>query len=249
MDNCKRCWNDLLKRSVGEITDKDGSVILCPDCGGGEARLDRIALYSAVCGLDNQQLTLTLSGMEKTAQVVGDMINACVKLLRGEIYFVTLFGQAGAGKTHAAMATVASVVQGRGDLTPTKAIFQNVVELLDILRAGYGDPSYRFYRQENEFTPDEWQDELVHVPLLVLNDLDKAKGLEAGQWAYEKLFNLIDQRYMAAESRKRSTIITLNTDPDDIFDEALASRLTGNHAEVVRLTGQGLNYRRREHVP
>lgn len=237
MEDCQRCWNDLLKRSVGEITDKDGAVILCPNCGGGEARLDRIALYSAACGLDEQQLALTLGSMEKTAQVVEDMIAACVKLLRGETYFVTLFGQAGTGKTHAAMATVASVVQGRGDLTPTKAIFQNVVDLLDKLRAGYNNDSF-----------DDLYDELVYVPLLVLNDLDKAKGLEAGQWAYEKLFNLIDQRYMAAENHKRSTIVTLNADPDLLFDDALASRLTGNHAEVVRLVGQNLNYRRREHA-
>jgi len=87
----------------------------------------------------------------------------------------------------------------------TGTLFENVPVLLDELRGSYEDDRF-------------WQcfDRAKHAPVLVLDDL----GIEnATPWAREKLFQIIDYRYVA----KLPTIITIHREA--AIDARIQSRI------------------------
>ena len=91
-------------------------------------------------------------------------------------------GAYGCGKTHLA-AAIANARSRQG----YPALFVVVPDLLDHLRAAFSPQSTVSY--------DKRFDEVRHAPLLVLDDL----GTEsATPWAQEKLFQLLNYRYVAA---------------------------------------------------
>ncbi len=95
--------------------------------------------------------------------------------------FIVFTGDYGCGKTHLA-ASVANAIATRG----TSVVFVVVPDLLDHLRAAFAPGSTTSYDQRFEETRS--------APFLVLDDL----GIEnATPWAREKLFQIIDYRYVA----------------------------------------------------
>jgi DNA replication protein DnaC len=118
--------------------------------------------------------------------------------------WLVLLGAYGSGKTHLA-AAIANHQQTLG----TDVMFVTVTDLLDYLRMTFHPDApasfeQRFYNVRN-------------APLLVLDDL----GLEsASAWAKEKLFQIINHRYVA----RRPTVITTSKQIGDI-DERIRSRL------------------------
>ncbi len=122
--------------------------------------------------------------------------------------WLVLFGRYGAGKTHLA-AAIANAVAARG----TPVLFVAVPDLLDWLRAAFHPRSDAPY--------DRRFDEAKLVPFLVLDDL----GLEsATPWAREKLYQLLNFRYLA----KLPTVITTAIPLDQLekLDPRIASRLS-----------------------
>ncbi|HOU11730.1 MAG TPA: ATP-binding protein [Anaerolineae bacterium] len=118
--------------------------------------------------------------------------------------WLLLLGGYGCGKTHLA-AAIANVALDKG----LPAIFVTVPDLLDYLRAAYAPTSPTSYDRRFE--------EVRTAPLLILDDL----GTEhATQWALEKLFQLLNYRYMA----HLPTVITTNRDLEDM-EPRLRSRL------------------------
>jgi len=90
-------------------------------------------------------------------------------------------GPSGSGKTHLA-AAIANQRLAEGH----RAIFEGIPDLLDHLRSTFSPNSDVSY--------DELFMELQNTPLLVLDDL----GVQCSTpWAEEKLFQLINQRYVA----------------------------------------------------
>ena len=90
-------------------------------------------------------------------------------------------GPSGSGKTHLA-AAIANQRLAEGH----RAIFEGIPDLLDHLRSTFSPNS--------DVTYDELFLELQETPLLVLDDL----GVQSSTpWAEEKLFQLINQRYVA----------------------------------------------------
>ena len=112
-------------------------------------------------------------------------------------------GGYGGGKTHLA-AAIANERLAHGE----PAFFVVVPDLLDHLRATFAPGS--------TITYDQRFDETRSAPVLVLDDL----GIEnATPWAREKLFQIIDYRYVA----KLPTIITIHREAE--IDARIQSRI------------------------
>lgn len=117
--------------------------------------------------------------------------------------WLLLQGGYGCGKTHLA-AAVANFAVSMG--VPT--LFLTVPDLLDTLRFAYNDEDTTF---ENRF------DEIRNAKLLVLDDFGTQN---ATNWAQEKLFQIVNYRYI----NRLSTVVTTNLALDDI-EARIRSRL------------------------
>ncbi len=117
--------------------------------------------------------------------------------------WMLLQGGFGCGKTHLA-AAIANFVVGMG--VPT--LFLTVPDLLDTLRFSYDSEDTTF---EQRF------DEIRNAPLLVLDDFGTQN---ATAWAQEKLFQIVNYRYI----NKLPLVVTTNLDLDEI-EARIRSRL------------------------
>ncbi len=120
--------------------------------------------------------------------------------LKGWLLFL---GGYGVGKTHLA-AAIANFVVGVG--VPT--LFLTVPDLLDWLRFAYDATNSTF---------EERFDEIRNIPLLVLDDLGTQNTTP---WAQEKLYQIINHRYV----NRLPTVITTNQQLNEI-DGRIRSRL------------------------
>ncbi len=112
-------------------------------------------------------------------------------------------GKYGCGKTHLA-AAIANFAVSLGVST----LFITVPDLLDTLRFAYSDPSTSF---EERFT------QIREVPLLILDDFGTQN---ATAWAQEKLFQILNYRYI----NRLPLVVTTNLAMDDI-EPRILSRL------------------------
>ncbi len=117
--------------------------------------------------------------------------------------WLLMMGSYGCGKTHLAAAIANTCVE-----FGMQTIFLTVPDLLDWLRYSYDSIDQTF---EQRF------EELRNVNLLVLDDLG---AHNATNWAAEKLFQIVDYRYI----RKLPTVVTTNLDLEDL-DDRIRSRL------------------------
>jgi DNA replication protein DnaC len=117
--------------------------------------------------------------------------------------WLLLQGGYGCGKTHLA-AAIANFAVELG--VPT--LFITVPDLLDTLRFAYDDPGITF---EDRF------DQIRQAPLLVLDDFGTQN---ATTWAQEKLFQIVNFRYI----NRLATVVTTNLSLDQIEDR-IRSRL------------------------
>lgn len=128
--------------------------------------------------------------------------------------WLLLMGKYGCGKTHLA-AAVANFVVSLG--VPT--IFLTVPDLLDWLRFSYGNRESNFESRFNE---------IRDIRLLVLDDLGTQN---ATPWAAEKLYQIINYRYV----NRLPTIVTTNVELEDI-DGRISSRLQDpNLVTVIKI--------------
>ncbi|MBK9925866.1 MAG: ATP-binding protein [Anaerolineales bacterium] len=118
--------------------------------------------------------------------------------------WLLLQGGYGCGKTHLA-AAIANFVVGMG--VPT--LFLTVPDLLDALRFAYGAEDTTF---------EERFDQIRNAKLLVLDDFGTQN---ATGWAQEKLFQIVNYRYI----NRLSTVITTNLALDEI-EPRIRSRLS-----------------------
>lgn len=135
--------------------------------------------------------------------------------------WLLLQGGYGCGKTHLAAAIANSTV-GMG--VPT--LFLTVPDLLDTLRFSYDSDDTNF---EQRF------DEIRNAGLLILDDFGTQN---ATAWAQEKLFQIVNYRYI----NRLPLVVTTNLDMDDI-EARIRSRLADpDLVSVIRITST--DYRR-----
>lgn len=147
----------------------------------------------------------------------------CEEFSRHRTGWVLLEGGYGCGKTHLAAAIANDAVE-KG--TPT--LFITVPDLLDSLRFAYNDPETTF---EQRF------EDIRTAGLLILDDFGTQN---ATGWAQEKLFQIINFRYI----NKLPTVITTNLMLDEI-EGRIRSRLQDeDYVRHVRISAP--DYRRPE---
>ncbi len=132
-----------------------------------------------------------------------DAYDASEEFARNLEGWVLLEGSYGCGKTHLA-AAIANAAVHRG--VPT--LFITVPDLLDSLRFSFSDPETSF---EARF------EDIRNADLLVMDDFGTQN---ATPWAQEKLFQIINYRYI----NKLPTVITTNLILDEI-ESRIRSRL------------------------
>ena len=140
--------------------------------------------------------------------------------------FLTLSGIPGTGKTHLALAIAWTWLEtGKGLVS-----YYQVETLLDALRRGYDKEK----RKPNEDT-DTILNYISSCSLAVLDDLGAESTTE---WAWKKLDEIVDARYI----NKLATVITTNGSPGQLSPR-IADRLF--EGEIIILDSD--SYRRRDH--
>lgn len=150
------------------------------------------------------------SGREELRKNLMTIRNAAWDYAEHPQGWIAFLGRSGVGKTHLA-AAIANYVQQ----SEPQILFVSIPRLLDYLRSAFSPHSTLPY--------DVRFEQIKQSPLLVLDDLH---GQISSPWAAEKLFQLIDYRYLT----RKPTVFTLNTQSDELkeitnADPRLASRL------------------------
>lgn len=130
--------------------------------------------------------------------------------------WMVFIGAYGSGKTHLA-AAIANFRQSQGE----QVMFVTAPDLLDYLRTTFGPNA--------NTTFDVLFDRVRNVPLLVLDDLATQ---HARSWAKEKLFQLLDYRYVA----KLPTVITSSEKLDDMEERILSRILDARTVQRIAIT-------------
>jgi DNA replication protein DnaC len=133
-----------------------------------------------------------------------DALNTAQEFAAKPKGWLLIIGPYGCGKTHLAAAIANACIEREVPL-----LFVVVPDLLDYLRAAYAPDSPVSYDQRFE--------QVRNIDLLILDDLGTQN---ATPWAAEKLYQLLNYRYLA----ELPTVITTNLQSSEM-DPRLASRL------------------------
>lgn len=186
-----------LCKGAKRVLAPDGDTEPCPECWAPVVAAQRIAKLWAADGLPDYA-RMTFDGFHGRVQEklsrpdltsLSNAKKAAIAFASNPIGFIVFSGPLGCGKTHLAAAIANEIVKTRS------VIFLRVVDFLDYLRRAF-DP-------DSGVSFAERFDAAKQIELLVLDDL----GAEhSTPWVNERLFSLLDDRYM----RGRPTVITTN---------------------------------------
>ena len=194
----------------------------CVQHEGERERRERLLRYSRLGALDRLTFETLLRTGRDGKQEVREQYRLAAEAAEGFAEhpegWLVLTGIPGCGKTHMAAAIVNRAIE-RG----TPALFFSVADLLDRLRASYGDDA--------EISYERLSAQIRTAPLVVLDDID---SFVQTPWAHEKLFQLISHRFNAV----LPTVFTCSALPGEL-DERLAARLADPMlSQVLELEGR-----------
>lgn len=139
-------------------------------------------------------------------------------------FWLILTGKYGSGKTH-----LAAAIANYRQMLAEEVMFITVPDLMDYLRTTYGGDADMSFNQRFQ--------KVRNVPLLVLDDL----GTEnPSAWAREKLFQIIDYRYVA----RIPTVITTAKAIEEIDERLRVRLLDSRRATIFAITTRSYALRR-----
>jgi DNA replication protein DnaC len=211
--------SDLDLSQLVEITSPDfrgGSQNAIGASNRGDRNISSLGLHTDQT-FDSFSLRPEEEMLAEQQKSLRDALTAAREYAEDPYGWLVLLGTYGSGKTHLA-AAIANEQIRRGQVTP---MFVVVPDLLDHLRGAFSPNS--------TVSLDRVFEQVKTASLLVLDDL----GTEnATPWAKEKLFQLLNYRYVA----RLPTIITTYNKIEDL-DPHLASRMSDvNRCTIVRVT-------------
>jgi DNA replication protein DnaC len=166
---------------------------------------------------------LTFNNFEKRGRVglgqlqadsIENAFNQARNFAENQEGWLVMMGRYGCGKTHLAAAIANHAIENG-----TSTLFLTVPDLLDWLRFAYSGVDMSF---------EERFDEIRDMPLLILDDFGTQN---ATAWAQEKIFQIMNHRYV----NKLPTVITSNMLIND-FEGRIRSRLQDpNLVTVVKI--------------
>ncbi|MBI3159415.1 MAG: ATP-binding protein [Chloroflexi bacterium] len=227
--DCPHCGGLGYLRADVPVGHADFGKLLVCTCRQEEVgRLNRQRLYSL--SQLNQLKELTFENFEPRGRVglggaQADSLelafNQAQQFAQRQQGWLLLQGKYGCGKTHLAAAIANFAVQ-----FGIQPIFLTVPDLLDSLRFAYNDPDSTF---------EERFEQIRQSPLLVLDDFGTQN---ATAWAQEKLFQIVNHRYI----NRLATVVTTNLSLNEI-EGRIRSRLEDPDL-VTRVVIQAPDYRR-----
>ena len=140
----------------------------------------------------------------------------CLKFSHELNGWLLLEGNYGSGKTHLAAAIGNEAVE-----LGVPTLFLTVPDMLDTLRFGFNDPELNFENRLND---------IKKVKLLILDDFGTQN---ATSWAQEKLFQILNFRYI----NQLATVITTNVPLDEI-EGRIRSRLQDKTVHYLHISAR-----------
>lgn len=220
MHDCCTCEDAhfvRLQRRRGE--DGFGRAHPCPDCAGSPARSEpaaRVAERMRIPAKFRQARISTWLPEDGRPRLAAQ---AYVVRWPPEKPLLLLSGNKGAGKTHLACGILREVFERHGQ----RGQFWPVVDLLDRYRATYDE-------DRATETVEAVDAQLRQCAVLVLDDLGTHKSSE---WAEERLFRLIDERYRDL----RPLVVTTNVGLMELPDRIKSRLSDGSCSTLVNFTG------------
>ena len=174
-------------------------------------------------GLHESELDLTWDAIKRKVSDGGKVLDALQPAYKRGYGMVFLWGAWGQAKTLGGKVLTATAYRdGR------RTAYANMLNVLDDVRLAFDEPE----RKQTELLRrmNYW----IEREVLFLDELDKCNETP---WAKERLFQLLDQRYMRAIREEALTVIASNSS-DAELDGYLASRLKDRRlGPVVHLNG------------
>lgn len=209
--NCPICHGiGFVRRDLPIDHPEFGKLSICTCRSKEVARVERMRLYrlsnlDAFSDLtfDSFKVQGRLGLGEQQVRSLQFAFNQAQQFANHPQGWLLLMGGYGTGKTHLAASIANQVVQ-----LGASTLFLTVPDLLDWLRFSY---------ESEDSTLEERLDEIRNIQLLVLDDLGTQN---ATPWAGEKLYQIINYRYV----NKLPLVVTTNLSLNEI-DGRIASRL------------------------
>lgn len=198
-----------------------GKLTPCPKCREPQIKqkiLSRVYEYCELKTLSDK----SFENFDPTGNAsLFNAFKACKNYARIKDGWLVMAGGVGCGKTHLAAAIA--------NQTDIPCLFVTVPDMLDMLRAGFNSDATWQYSERMEA--------IRKIDMLIMDDL----GVENNTpWAAEKIFQLINYRYI----NKAPTVFTTNVMPENL-DGRIYSRL--RDTDLVQSLGiDASDYRRRK---
>jgi len=174
-------------------------------------------------GLDEREVNLTWDAIKRNVSEGGKVLDAVQPAYKRGYGMVFLWGAWGQAKTLSG-----KILTATAHRDGKRAAYANISNVLDDIRLAFDEPE----RKQTELLRrmDWW----IERDVLFLDELDKSNDTP---WAQERLFQLLDQRYMRAIREEALTVIASNSDAADL-DGYIKSRLEDRRlGPIVYLNG------------